>query len=791
MGTPMAFTSGTTNGFSLGATKRATVALNPATSLVSGNNWFNGVDVSATQYLIYSDIFSQGQSTIHNSKPTAWTTPDLTDASLLALINTLPDRVGQIPYSDINVALQWLQNSEKYFLIKKGYEDIVTDGLVLNLDAGWYNSYPGSGTVWTDLSGQGNNGTLFNSPSFSSNGQGSLNFDGTDDYVRVNESASVDITTNTITFGAWCYPTVSNKYQHILVKGVGESRQYGMWLSVNGTSQIFRNVNGVVGQTDVTISKPWVVNAWNYIMLVYNGSTIKIYLNGLEVFSENASGNITHTNSNVNLGGEPTQSFLFVGNITNGQIYNRALTADEIFQNYNTQKTRFGFGGQSLFSGVTQYFDFSKQSSYPGTGTNLNDVSGNGFNDTITNPEQVKYIDGVKCLDCSTGAQINGDTSNSPTLGNNYTIFTWARVISSTAEYRTLLRTFDDDHPLLVESGGNTIGYYDNNAAVFVASSLSVSTLGLADRWVLYTIVGSSGTQQTFYINEGTSNSTVSANATGEKMDDICNHFGQIFGPVGSCVVYNNQTFTQSQVNQYYQSTKQYYGYAYNDIPNYGLVMNLDAGNPISYPRSGTVWYNSSGLGINGELQNGASYSTSGGGSIVLDGVDDRISVAHNDNLNFGTGDFTVLVWVSGVTSYPGGNTAIIMKGSRFDANLAGWGIMWAGSPADLYFIISSDSARLEGRTVPNGGLNGWTGWKLIGMQRRSGTWYQIVDTTFTSLGTFTGNVNNTQTLYMGYNSVYGGYLSSSYGNALIYNRALNQSELTQLYNAQKSRFGL
>jgi hypothetical protein len=106
MGTPMAFTSGTTNGFSLGATKRATVALNPATSLVSGNNWFNGVDVSATQYLIYSDIFSQGQSTIPNSKPTAWTTPDLTDASLLALINTLPDRVGQIPYSDINVSLQ-------------------------------------------------------------------------------------------------------------------------------------------------------------------------------------------------------------------------------------------------------------------------------------------------------------------------------------------------------------------------------------------------------------------------------------------------------------------------------------------------------------------------------------------------------------------------------------------------------------------------------------------------------------------------------------------------------------
>jgi hypothetical protein len=116
---------------------------------------------------------------------------------------------------------------------------------------------------------------------------------------------------------------------------------------------------------------------------------------------------------------------------------------------------------------------------------------------------------------------------------------------------------------------------------------------------------------------------------------------------------------------------------------------------------------------------------------------------------------------------------------------------MWAGSPEDLYFIISSDSARLEGRTSPNGGLNGWAGWKLIGMSRIGSTWYQIVNDTFTSLGTFTGNVNNTQSLYLAYNSVYGGYLNSSYGNALIYNRALNQSELTQLYNAQKSRFGL
>ena len=219
---------------------------------------------------------------------------------------------------------------------------IVTNGLVLALDTANNKSYSGSGTTWSDLSGNGNSGTLVNGVGYNSSNLGSLSFDGGNDYVSILESSTLNIVTNTITFGGWCYPTISNKYQHILVKNVGELRQYGMWLSVNGTSQIFRNMNGVVSQDNVTISTPWVVNAWNYIMLVYNGSTIKIYLNGSEVFSENASGNIVTTNSNVNIGGEPTQSFFFNGRIAVGQIYNKALTPSEILQNYNATKSRYG-----------------------------------------------------------------------------------------------------------------------------------------------------------------------------------------------------------------------------------------------------------------------------------------------------------------------------------------------------------------------------------------------------------------------------------------------------------------
>jgi hypothetical protein len=219
---------------------------------------------------------------------------------------------------------------------------IVTSGLVLCLDAANPRSYPGSGTAWRDASGTGNNGTLLNGVSYESTNNGTLVFNGTDQYSSVPQSATNNITSNQITFGGWCFPTISNKYQHILVKNVNESRQYGMWLSQNGTSQIFRNLNGVVSQGNVSISTNWGVNVWNYIILVYNGSTIKIYLNGNEVFSEAATGNIVTTDSNVNIGGEPSQAFFFSGKISNAILYNQALSASQVTQNFNALRGRYG-----------------------------------------------------------------------------------------------------------------------------------------------------------------------------------------------------------------------------------------------------------------------------------------------------------------------------------------------------------------------------------------------------------------------------------------------------------------
>jgi hypothetical protein len=219
---------------------------------------------------------------------------------------------------------------------------IVTTGLVLHLDAGDATSYPGSGTTWTDLSGNGNTGTLNNGVGYNSANGGYLTFDGSNDYVRVAHSNSVNITSNTTSFGGWVYPTVSNKYQNFVVKNDGAARHYGMFLSGEGTSKIYRVLNGVVAQDNITLSSPWTVNAWNYILLVYNGSTIKIYINGSEVYSASATGNLSGSAYPVHIGYEPNEPYALVGNISQITIYNIALTAAEVTQNFNALRGRYG-----------------------------------------------------------------------------------------------------------------------------------------------------------------------------------------------------------------------------------------------------------------------------------------------------------------------------------------------------------------------------------------------------------------------------------------------------------------
>tara|TARA_B100001175_G_C19469472_1_gene620951 strand:- start:647 stop:1327 length:681 start_codon:yes stop_codon:yes gene_type:complete len=217
---------------------------------------------------------------------------------------------------------------------------IVTDGLVLALDAGNTKSYPGSGTSWSDISGQGNNGTLTNGPTYSSDNGGSIVFDGTNDYIDVSgtESFNAPLSIN-FTLSIWMYPTKTGNWQGVFTKNRSTGTQVGLFLS---SSNEF--VFGFSGSGGNLIGSSFSTNTWYHVVLVQAANTSrKIYINGsLDVTKTSTFGTTSSGSETFRLGQASGVNEYFGGRISNASIYNnKALTASEVLQNYNALKGRY------------------------------------------------------------------------------------------------------------------------------------------------------------------------------------------------------------------------------------------------------------------------------------------------------------------------------------------------------------------------------------------------------------------------------------------------------------------
>ena len=212
----------------------------------------------------------------------------------------------------------------------------VKDGLVLWLDAGNVDSYPGSGTTWTDLSGNGNNGTLTNGPTYSSDDGGSIVFDGSNDIVNTSYVSS-----NSFTWSVWFKTdVVSSGYRNII--SIPNSNYILLLLDASTPNLGFWTSDGLSGQS---LSTPTIsVDTWYNAVFVREGNSItggyKSYLNG--VLYGNANTGTWSTSDTLSFGGRVNDSQYLNGNIAQVAIYNRALTAAEVLQNFNHLKDRFG-----------------------------------------------------------------------------------------------------------------------------------------------------------------------------------------------------------------------------------------------------------------------------------------------------------------------------------------------------------------------------------------------------------------------------------------------------------------
>ena len=231
---------------------------------------------------------------------------------------------------------------------------IVTDGLVLALDAGNSKSYPGSGTTWTDLSGNGNNGTLTNMDGAnldSANG-GSLTFDGTDEEIRVNISNFFTSYSQQITMETWVYiptsATWSNGYYGgIFTRGAFDGC-HGLWRTSSNNNVVFY-CRTIGGGTAVSSRATITRDTWYQLVGVWTGSGTQLYVNGVLVDSDSGSLGDTENSGSYGvfeIGREAAASGAFgnrfTGNQASCKIYNKALTASEIQQNFNATRSRFG-----------------------------------------------------------------------------------------------------------------------------------------------------------------------------------------------------------------------------------------------------------------------------------------------------------------------------------------------------------------------------------------------------------------------------------------------------------------
>lgn len=218
-----------------------------------------------------------------------------------------------------------------------GGPDIVEDGLVLALDAANVKSYPGSGTTWSDLSGNGNNGTLVNGVGFNSDNLGSLVFDGVDDYIPIPSllnSQSIGSLTQ-LTVSLWLNMSVYGSNMPFSTGQTGNDRIY-YWTESSLNMWRIGDYTSTVGQSTLPT-----VGSWFQTVLVISGLTLNAYLNGQ--FDYTGTYTAFNTADFVTIGRHGTQNaYRYNGNISQVQIYNKALTAQEVLQNYNATKGRYG-----------------------------------------------------------------------------------------------------------------------------------------------------------------------------------------------------------------------------------------------------------------------------------------------------------------------------------------------------------------------------------------------------------------------------------------------------------------
>jgi hypothetical protein len=218
------------------------------------------------------------------------------------------------------------------------FGNLVTSGLVLDLDAAKLASYPGTGTTWYDISGNGNNVTLINGPTFTGTGkQAAITFDGVDDY-----STGSIFVTPTFSFNFWLKPQQVKDYTPVF--GINTWGNFIWHTTSNGSIYCGTDVNSRFTPSSAGCGAGTVaLNITQNYTYTFTSGTGSLYKNGtLLVTSNNHQTPVSSSTYQSLFIANALGSNYAACNVYSTQIYNRALSATEITQNFNALRGRYG-----------------------------------------------------------------------------------------------------------------------------------------------------------------------------------------------------------------------------------------------------------------------------------------------------------------------------------------------------------------------------------------------------------------------------------------------------------------
>jgi hypothetical protein len=457
-------------------------------------------------------------------------------------------------------------------------------------------------------------------------------------------------------------------------------------------------------------------------------------------------------------------------------------------------------------SGLVIQLDAHESSSYPGTGTTVFDITG-GYDHTLIGATYT-VLNGVKCFDCTTGNNRVNYNLTGPTLPNSgYTYITWARLITSTAGFRTLLYTSGPPKitPITIPNGTSTLGYW---ATGFVSSGYDV--LSSAGVWVQFAVVGTN-TSQKFYINGSEVGSTINQGAGGTRHWGWGNNdiVAQPWGHVANMYFYNRQLSLSEITQQYNYLAPRFVEptptptvtptntltptptITPSSTPAFvssNLRLYYDPSNTSSYPGTGTTINDLSGNGLNGTMSNITFTSP----YFSFNGSSSQVSVADNALLEPGSGDWTIEFWVN-YSVLIGSSRILIAKTDGGNAQDWGYGLRTAAN-GNTFMEIGNGTTSLQS-SITALTTNIW--YQVVGVWTNVASNSLALYINGNLIGSishsFTSIKNTTSPLYVG--SFNGGqfsqWLNGRMGVVRMYNSALTGSQVLQNFNADKSKYGL